>query len=496
MSVFRINKSPDEENRDKGMRDKLNAHSVTPPSYIWDNVEENLPQKPKRRPFILWLMPLAACLAGLACLLYILWPENASVQNKNEIFAEAPSMQKSEHARETNSKTEALAVEKESATAQNSLHNGEDLIVQHKSSSSNAASKTYQGVKITSNQKAGIKAGKAPGILNIESRDDDNKKTYAGKKRGNDSTLNNSGTLLAGNTTTDAENGKLEDTAQEIKTIENPVKAEKKVTPSNNKNQSKWAFGAELGAGSSYRIINYGVNFISKDAFEDAGPDQVIQYNSTDYQAIERAGSSWSGALNTRYNFNDKWSLSSGLGYTKTSIQSKYNVMVMVKRQEPIVNASLDTTYQQTNSTGAFTYEDFRSEKLNVNTGSVTSTKNEEYQVKYNFSFTDVPLHLQYRASTAKATWFVQAGPTLRFLSGKKAVYRNNGYEHVMLLENNYNKLAVSASIASGISLPVKNFDIQFGPSFSMWLTPLIKDANPKTHLYNTQLKAAIYYKL
>src|SRR5688572_25191724 len=78
MSVFRINRSPDEERSDKGLRDKLNAHSVTPPSYIWDNVEENLPQKGKRRRIIFWLMPLAACLFGLAGLLYMVIPKNAS----------------------------------------------------------------------------------------------------------------------------------------------------------------------------------------------------------------------------------------------------------------------------------------------------------------------------------------------------------------------------------------------------------------------------------
>ncbi|RYD70637.1 MAG: hypothetical protein EOP53_25065, partial [Sphingobacteriales bacterium] len=81
MSVFKINKSPDEES-DKTLRDKLNAHSVTPPSYIWDNVEENLPQERKRRGIIFWLLPLAACLFGLAGALYMVLPKNASDKSK------------------------------------------------------------------------------------------------------------------------------------------------------------------------------------------------------------------------------------------------------------------------------------------------------------------------------------------------------------------------------------------------------------------------------
>uniref|UniRef100_UPI003BF843DD hypothetical protein n=1 Tax=Stenotrophomonas geniculata TaxID=86188 RepID=UPI003BF843DD len=73
MSIFKIDNLPDNEQNDKMLRDKLDTHSVTPPSYIWDNVEENLPQKRKRSGvFFFRLMPLAACLLGVAGLLYIL----------------------------------------------------------------------------------------------------------------------------------------------------------------------------------------------------------------------------------------------------------------------------------------------------------------------------------------------------------------------------------------------------------------------------------------
>jgi hypothetical protein len=64
MRIFRIKDLLHQQGYDKRIKEKLDNHAVTPPSFIWEEIAQQLP--PKRRRFGFYLLPLTAILAGLA----------------------------------------------------------------------------------------------------------------------------------------------------------------------------------------------------------------------------------------------------------------------------------------------------------------------------------------------------------------------------------------------------------------------------------------------
>ncbi|MGZ5242854.1 MAG: outer membrane beta-barrel protein [Bacteroidia bacterium] len=509
MSVFRINKSPGEERSDKGLRDKLNAHSVTPPSYIWDNVEENLPQKRKRRGFIFWLMPLAACIAGLAGLLYILLPENTSklAQQKTEKITPSTGNNKNYDKLEQDEKkadpliasqqdnhdatTENINSQSDKEPKNNSIASQQDIkksdsrirkLTNNQFQNKKSSAKEYARNSASENKKAEFKDS------NIADLKPENNEAAAENKLMQENTIAAVDSSALKDSLV-AENKQIAVTKPEIK---NPETIKKPVT---NTNDSKWAIGADLGIGASYRFINQGIG-LQNDMMPDSGGPVMLSSNSTDYNKVESTGFSWAGGLNVRYSLSDNWSLLSGLNYTHTSIRSKINTLSYITYDSPY--EPRDTTYIQKNSTGEFNYIEIDALVLDQTGGPITNNNDpvavsQEANIRYSFNFIDVPLQIQYRTSAKKVAWFVQGGPSFRFLKGKKAVYSVNSGSADVTLSQAYHTFAVSANLTSGITIPVKNFDIQIGPSFSMWLTPLMK-SEPKTHLYTAHLKSAIYY--
>lgn len=510
MSVFRINKSPGEEQSDKGLRDKLNNHSVTPPSYIWDNVEENLPQKDKRRPFIFWLMPLAACIAGLAGLLYILLPQNTSTVavKQTENISNTEQTDKSvnnEFARNNGSIDNQQINNQDKTIAQNNysinssasnnnkatnpaknLTYGNDTYKQNKSS---------QQIKSTDNNYT-VNSGTTGKNENYSNQE--NIKA-ADKEFEQKENVNNPNLQIAA---IDSAAGKGDSLLAENKLLaeeKSPEnKPEFKKSTKAKTNATKWALGTDVGLGTSYRFLSPVKEFQEDMATTSGGPE-LLSANSTDYNKVESAGFSWSAGLNAKYNFNDNWSLISGLNYTKTNIRSKINTMSYVTFDSPY--EPRDTTYIQKNSTGEFNYIEL--DALVMEPGNPTNLGNNqkpqpvfrEANIRYAFSYLDIPLHLQYRTSAKKVAWFVQGGPSLKFLTGKKAIYAAGRNHAVVKLTDAYNKIALSGHISSGISVPFRKFDFQVGPSFNVWLKPLMK-SGPNTYLYTTHLKGSIYYNL
>ncbi|MDQ3072404.1 MAG: hypothetical protein M3Q97_03950, partial [Bacteroidota bacterium] len=84
MKIFNIH-SKSESPHDRQLREKLEAHEVTPPSALWENIEEKLPSETRRRK-LLWfiLMPIAACLLGAFVTFAILTNEKLSPEETSE----------------------------------------------------------------------------------------------------------------------------------------------------------------------------------------------------------------------------------------------------------------------------------------------------------------------------------------------------------------------------------------------------------------------------
>ncbi|RYD77883.1 MAG: hypothetical protein EOP53_12195, partial [Sphingobacteriales bacterium] len=260
-------------------------------------------------------------------------------------------------------------------------------------------------------------------------------------------------------------------------------------------NLSKWSLGISGGFGSSYRYISHTKSFEMTPA--DALQMDSPVTNSTsfyDYNQVESAGKSWNAGLNFRYALNEKWNVSSGLAYTNTNIRSSVNIIVTTTRSGAITN-SLDSNVIQKNSTGEFTYGEADVQNLPQTRDLNTTEKTQSnYNVKYTFGFVDIPLHLQYKTSATKLAWFVNGGASFRFLVNKNATYTIGEKNTSTQLLQPYNPTTLSADISTGIVVPLKRFNFEIGPEFSYWLSPLMK-TEPKTHLYNTQLKSAIYYR-
>ena len=77
-----------QNSRDEGLRKRLNEYEVTPPSYVWDNINDRLQEsRPnKRNRFFYYLLPLAACIAAAVVYFAVIQPEGNSgiLTNANE----------------------------------------------------------------------------------------------------------------------------------------------------------------------------------------------------------------------------------------------------------------------------------------------------------------------------------------------------------------------------------------------------------------------------
>src|SRR5438105_2309964 len=72
MRLFGKEQQSEQARKDAALHEKLAGHEVKPPSYLWDAVEEKLPQGKRGRGTLLYyVMPLAACIIAAIVLMTI-----------------------------------------------------------------------------------------------------------------------------------------------------------------------------------------------------------------------------------------------------------------------------------------------------------------------------------------------------------------------------------------------------------------------------------------
>jgi hypothetical protein len=494
MRLFGKEQQSEQARRDEALRRKLEGHELTPPSYLWDAIEEKLPEN-KRRPgtLLYYVLPIAACLVA-AVALFTIYSGDINI-SKDEQIAQKPSVSKHDNPyaetqsfnREPVQRFEQPAITKRIPLRANDKQNtkatepGKSFTASSSNKTTRKNSNTFTNPTSENFAKENLK--KEPGAENPAANDPPVAELKIPFTVSKENAPKEEGNIAAENDTS----------AKEEKTPEAPEVNKPLVNSAPKNAAGKWMLGLRLSPGMAFR---YGTA-LTKDNQGQPGQMAIQDQSLTNY---ETPGNAFGIAFLGKYSLDKKLSLVTGLEYNSSSINSQ------IKLNYYSYYDSFTFTYD----TGQYIATSFAGNIQDKNSGG----ENPEFEpfqeyyyyatyrekiipVRYYFRVFEIPMELRAEFGKKKIGWFVEGGPRLRLLQSYfvKVYDDRMGTWPKSSLSNVYNTVQIGAHLHSGIQIPLSRITLETGPYFNTMLSALESREQARVRLFQAGISATAWYR-
>jgi len=235
--------------------------------------------------------------------------------------------------------------------------------------------------------------------------------------------------------------------------------------------KNRWTLGAQFAPTYSYREIS--TNYENQGQIN---PDDNNYLNDN-----EEALMSYSGGLNVGFAVSNRWSLQSGMYYSRIG-------QVNNDALEYFDNGKNGVLYAVNTSTGSINISveripDHIRVISNVKDSSIVSGM---VQIEQNFDFFEVPFLLKYKVLNRKFSVNLTGGLSPAYLVENNTYLKIEDEKYNIGDAANLNSLLVNTSIGLGLEYRfIKQLSLSFEPTFKYSLVSLNKDSQFYYHPYS-----------
>ncbi|RLD59929.1 MAG: hypothetical protein DRJ05_05635 [Bacteroidetes bacterium] len=250
----------------------------------------------------------------------------------------------------------------------------------------------------------------------------------------------------------------------------------------NNKLISKWEIGARIAPVQSYREIGFSNdNNISQGAIVES------KYNN-----IEEGLNSYAGGVDVHYQLNDKWSLQSGMYFSRIG---QVNNDALAFKQED----SDFVLYKVSTSTGDIEVvfdkvpEDIKRFSDSKDTSELKDLKN--ISVEQQFELFEVPFMIGYKIGNRKLTFNLSGGLSPAYVMGNSSTLIADEQKYDIGSSSNINSMILNSSFSIGIQYAfTKKLALNFEPTFKYSLNPINNNNRFSYHPYSLSWFTGVRY--
>ncbi len=477
----------DEKNIDKLFKEALKHYKESPPIYTWYYLKENLKKEKLRKKAnnIRWI---AACIAIIAAfsagylLQYhkstqkIIIANNDTLKQQNKIN----NTYNYKQLKETTSNSQKV-------TAENFINN-----------------KKQQNIK--QEPKSIYKSNNSISFSNSNTNNISSEKTNQIKI--NRQNINRLQTLLAKNIKSDFiqqknkikkkkellknQNSKNISFLETINTndiTEYNIKREKlrkHLLKSGNNQKNRWTLQGQFSPNYSYRNLKQLDNNSTKGKTANTSSKNYFDDN-------EKGLIAYSGGLNINYQVKNKWSLQSGIYYSKIG-QYNNNVIVYKDPNDPkgsfIQTSAGNIKYNTAYSNGGL-------RPVDVDYDSDTTYNIQNSKLTQKFEFIEIPLIVKYKVIDTKIDFHILCGLSTGILINNKTYLKKENEKDIIYATPNINSLIYNGWLGIGIEYPIlKKITLNIDPNFKYSLKPFNNSDTFKYFPYSISLFTGISYNL
>lgn len=236
---------------------------------------------------------------------------------------------------------------------------------------------------------------------------------------------------------------------------------------------SKWEIGARVASIRSYREIGF-----SNDNNISQGVVSESNYNN-----IEEGLSSYAGGVDVHYQLNEKWSLQSGMYFSKIG---QVNNDALAFKQEN----SHYMLYKISTSTGdievAFDRvpQDIKRFSDSKDTSELKDLKN--ISIEQQFELFEVPFLIGYKIGKRRLTFNLSGGLSPAYVMSNSSTLISDEQKYDIGNSSNINSMILNSSFSIGIQYAfTKKLALNFEPTFKYSLNPINNNSSFKYHPYS-----------
>lgn len=482
MRLFGKEQQSEQARKDEALRQKLAGHEVKPPSYLWDGIEEKLPQGKRGRGALLYyVMPIAACI--IAAIVFVSIPkgndapDNTTLTDKYNTGTTGNDTEDIASTEKGNTSTET-PIENQSASA-HEIQNSPNTAAYENNRKHNNSTVSHSNFSIKLPSPTVVDNAPVP-VLN-EGKEDKNLAQKTEPVAETKYETPEPEEKVAGNTNSTEENTKAPEGNKPL--VNTPKK------------DSRWMFGMRLNTGISYRIIKANTDMVQSSNYT---PPLGVGRTSTDTTLLisEYPGIGNGASLLARYALTKKLSLISGIDYSQGTINSGMLVGQFTYTDTVTYN-TYSGEFVENSALGEVESKSFGSNDIENLPQPVYIYDAELIPIRYYFRTFEVPLLLRADFKGRHLGWFFEGGPSLRLLHNYYTqVYNNSmgGWDR-MAVSNTYTTIQAGTQMHAGISIPVSTkFAVEGGPRFNSMITSLQKEGT-RTYLYQLGGSFTAWYR-
>ncbi|MCD4746002.1 MAG: PorT family protein [Bacteroidales bacterium] len=251
------------------------------------------------------------------------------------------------------------------------------------------------------------------------------------------------------------------------------------------KNTSRWTVGGQFSPIYSYRDIK-------QDG--EIKPPLDNDMNTNYYDNVEEGLLSFAGGLSINYQVKNKWSIQSGVYYSKIG-QVNTDALTYKYSDNTFYLYSINT------STGFFEikHEDIPSEidRIPQTKDSLDVASLMESNIIQNFEYFEIPLLIKFKVIDKRIDINLLGGISTGILTGNNSYIEHDQQKHEIGKIENLNTFIYSSTIAIGFEYKIlKKLSVNMEPTFKYSLRPINKDNTFKYFPYSFAWFTGLNYTL
>lgn len=248
--------------------------------------------------------------------------------------------------------------------------------------------------------------------------------------------------------------------------------------------KSTWAVGAQFAPVISYRDIS--INYENQAV--NTSKEEESMYNDA-----EEALLTYSGGVKIDYLFSKRWSLQSGLYYSKLG-QVNNNALSFLQENDAYLLFAIRT------STGiidvAFEKVPDNIRKINPPKDTLEAIDLNNIRIIQNFDFFEIPFMINYKIIDNKLGINVSGGLSPAYLLSNNTVLQVDNDKYDIGNSSNLNTMIINSSLSVGINYQLsRQFSINFEPNFKYSLSPINNNSQFDYHPYYFSWFTGLTYK-
>lgn len=253
---------------------------------------------------------------------------------------------------------------------------------------------------------------------------------------------------------------------------------------STHKKDAKWSVGAQVAPVYSYRDIS--INYANQSG--NNAKDVEDQLNEQEEALI-----TYAGGVDINYNLGKKWSLLSGMYYSKIG-QVNNNALNF----EPSEGKYL--LYAIRTSTGSidFAFENVPDDvrKINPPKDTLSGIDLNNVKIIQNFDLFEVPFMIRYKILDKRFGINISGGLSPAYVLKNSTILEVDNDKYNIGSSSNLNNMIFNTSIALGLNYGIsKKLSISLEPNFKYSLSPINNNSQFDYHPYYLSWFTGISYK-